>query len=106
MVDNMDVHRARINIGSGRIRCAKAVEEQAARPVLRMPFRRANPTVAIARTAAIFVRLKEEGVNHAVGEKWEVRALRVELGIGSIRVISPGQRVRYTPHDLQIKIVL
>ena len=51
------------------------------------------------------VRLQEEGVDHAVAEEWEVRALGVELGIGSVAVISPRQRVRDAPHDRQIKIV-
>jgi hypothetical protein len=71
-----------------------------------MPFRGANPAVAIAGAAAIFVRLEEEGVDHAVTEEWEVRALRVELWIRADAVISAGQRVRDTSHDLQIKIIL
>src|ERR687887_380556 len=71
-----------------------------------MPFGCANPAVAIAGAAAIFVRLQEEGVDHAVAEEWEVRALRVELGIRSDAVISAGQCVRDASHDRQIKIVL
>src|SRR5262245_57166357 len=107
MVDDVDVRRARIDVGGGRIRwCARAVEEQTPRLVLRMPFRCANPAVAIAGAAAIFVRLHEEGVHHAVSEEWDVRALRVELGIRSNAVISAAQRVRDASYDLQIKIIL
>src|SRR5919198_828562 len=71
-----------------------------------MPFGCANPAVTIAGAAAIFVRLEEEGVDHAVAEEWEVRALRVELGIGPVAIISAGQRVWNAPHDLQIEVVL
>ena len=107
MVDDVGVRRARIDAGGGRIRwCARAVEEQTPRLVLCMPFRGANPAVAIAGAAAIFVRLEEEGVDHAVTEEWEVRALRVELRVGAVAVISAGQRVRDAPRDLQIEIVL
>jgi hypothetical protein len=45
-------------------------------------------------------------MDHAVAEEWEIRALRVELGIGSVAVISASQRVRNASNDFQIKIVL
>ena len=66
----------------------------------------ANPAVAVAGEAAIFVRLEEKGVDHAVAEEWEVRALRVELRIGPVAVISAGQRVWDTSLDPQIEIIL
>src|SRR5712691_11229025 len=62
MVDDVGVRRARIVVG-GRIRwCARAVEEQTPRLVLCMPFRGANPAVAITGATAILVRLQEESV--------------------------------------------
>ena len=107
MVDDVDVRGTRIDVGGGGIRWwAKAVEEQASRLVLRMPLRCANPAVTITGAASIFVRFEEEGVDHAVAAKWKVRALRVELGIRSVAVISAGQRVRDAPQDRQIEIVL
>ena len=45
-------------------------------------------------------------MDHAVAEEWEVRALRVELRIGSVAVIGAGQRVRDAAHDLQLEVVL
>src|SRR6266571_3122115 len=81
MVDDVGVRRARIDVGGGRIRwCARAVEEQTPRLVLCMPFRGANPAVAITGATAILVRLQEESVDHAVAQEWKVRTLRVELG--------------------------
>src|SRR4051812_19711411 len=107
MIDDVDIRRARVDVGRPRIRWfAIAIKEQSSGLVLRMPLWCANPAVAITSATAIFVRFEKEGVDHAVAEEWKIRTLRVELAVGSVAIISAGDRVRNPPDDFQVEIVL
>src|SRR6202043_1179810 len=58
---------------------AKAAEQRAAGIVLGLPFRGADPAVAVAGATV----LQMKGVQHAVADE-PVRARRVELRIGAV----------------------
>ena len=83
MEDDVGVGDAAIGSGGGRVRqlAAEAAEQRAAGVVFGLPFRGADPAVAIAG-AAIF---EMEGVQHAVADE-PVRAGRIELRIGAVAI--------------------
>ena len=60
---------------------AEAAEQRAAGVVLGLPFRGADPAVAIAGAAV----LEMEGVQHAVADE-PVRARRIELRVGAVAI--------------------
>ena len=81
--DDIGVGDAAVDEIGRRIRqlAAEAAEQRAAGVVLGLPFRRADPAVAIGRAAV----LEMKGVQHAVADE-PVRAGRVELRIGTVAV--------------------
>ena len=82
----------------GRIRqpAAEAAEQRAAGVVLGLPFRGADPAVAVAGAAV----LEMEGVQHAVADE-PVRAGRVELRIGAVAIERAVELARQFADDLQ-----
>ena len=75
---------------------AEAAEQRAAGVVLGLPFRRADPAVAIAG-AAVF---EMEGVQHAVADE-PVRAGRLELRIGAVAIERAVEFARQLARDFQ-----
>ena len=75
---------------------AEAAEQRAAGVVLGLPFRGADPAVAVAG-AAVF---EMEGVQHAVADE-PVRAGRLELRIGAVAIERAVEFARQLAHDLQ-----
>ena len=112
MVDDVDVRRARRDVGDGRIAWgAQGAEQWTPRLVFHLPSRGANPAIAIAGpppvgAASVLGRLEEEAVDHAVAVEDEGGAPRIELRIGSVAVIGAGQRVRDAARDFQLEVVL
>jgi hypothetical protein len=99
MKDDVGVGDAAVLDGRGRrIRqfSAEAAEQRAAGVVLGLPFRGADPAVAIAGAAI----LEMEGVQHAVADE-PVRAGRLELRIGAVAIKRAVELARQFAHDLE-----
>ena len=80
---------------SGSLR-AEAAEQRAAGIVLGLPFRGADPAVAIAGAAV----LEMEGVQHAVADE-PVRAGRLELRVGAVAIERAVELARQFARDFQ-----
>ena len=85
----------------GRSRCirqftAEAAEQRAAGVVFGLPFRGADPAVAVTGAAV----LEMEGVQHAVADK-PVRARRIELRIGAVAIERAVELAGQFAHDLE-----
>src|SRR6266403_3222899 len=84
---------------SWRIRqlAAEAAEQRATGIVLGLPFRGADPAVAVTGAAV----LEMEGVQHAVADE-PVRARRLELRLGTVAVKRAVEFARQFAHDLEM----
>ena len=79
---------------------AEAAEQRAAGVVFGLPFRGADPAVAVAGAAV----LEMEGVQHAVADE-PMRARRFELRIGTVAVERAVQFARQFAFDLEMRRV-
>ena len=87
----LDVDRRRV-----RQFAAKTAEQRAAGVVLGLPFRGADPAVAIAGAAV----LEMKGVQHAVADE-PVRAGRLELRVGAVAIKRAVEFARQLALDLE-----
>src|SRR3954451_16047064 len=75
---------------------AETAEQRAAGVMLGLPFRRADPAIAIAGAAV----LKMKGVQHAVADE-PVRAGRLELRVGAVAIKRAVEFARQLALDLE-----
>ena len=98
MEDDVGVGDAAVGEIGGRVRqlAAKAAEQRAAGVVLGLPFRGADPAVAVGGAAVLEVK----GVQHAVADE-PVRAGHVELRVGAVAIQRAVELARQFAGDFQ-----